>query len=216
VRSPLVVSSIAHAAFLALVIAPGLQQARVPASRVINVSLVAAEKPPPVSKPKAEPKKTPPPPRKEPPKSKMAYKPEKKPAKTRETVKQTAPKNEPAAKPAAARSTSQKTEGKSTIRVDDADFKFGYYLEIVKERVSSNWSPPPVRGSPEGVVSTVYFRIRRNGSISDARIESSSGFELYDRSAIRAVGLADPLPPLPAGFKGKWLGVHFEFVQSSG
>jgi TonB family protein len=100
--------------------------------------------------------------------------------------------------------------------VDDKDFRFAYYLEIVKERISSNWSPPPVAGSPEGVASTVYFKISRDGRLEDVKIEKSSEFDLFDRSALRAVDSSNPLPPLPAGFKGSSLGVHFEFEQKSG
>jgi TonB family protein len=99
--------------------------------------------------------------------------------------------------------------------VDDEDFRFAYYLEIIRERVSFNWSPPPVSGKGD-MICTVYFRVKRDGRLSNVRIEEASGFDLFDKAALRAVNQSGPLPPLPAGFDGSWLGVHFEFQQTSG
>ena len=57
----------------------------------------------------------------------------------------------------------------------------------------------------------VYFRIARGGEVSGVRLEGASGMEFFDRSAVRAVMISDPLPPLPLGFTGGDLGVHFGF-----
>jgi TonB family protein len=221
VKRSFAVSSVAHIVFLAAVIAPGYHSVYHHAPEVINVKLVAEERPEPKPAAKViEPKKEEVPPKKEPEKPEMAYKapPKKKEAKKEtpkaEPKKTEAPKQE--TQPAKAPTGSSKTGPQPNVRVDDKDFKFGYYLEIVKERVSASWSPPPVSGSPAGAISTVYFKIQRDGRISDVKVEKSSDFDLFDRSAMRAVDLSSPLPPLPAGFKGKWLGVHFEFEHKSG
>ncbi len=50
----------------------------------------------------------------------------------------------------------------------DSNFEFAYYLQLVRDRIASNWSPP------SGMVS-------------------------------------DPMPPLPLGFGGGEIGVHFGF-----
>ena len=102
------------------------------------------------------------------------------------------------------------------IKVDNEDFRFAYYLEVIRERIGYNWAPPTVVTSRSGTVATVYFKISRDGQISDEKIEKTSDQEIFDRAALRAIKLADPLPPLPAGFKGKWLGVHFEFQHTPG
>ena len=57
----------------------------------------------------------------------------------------------------------------------------------------------------------VYFRVFRNGRISSIRVEEPSGAAYFDRAALRAVTLSDPLPPLPLGFPGSDLGIHFGF-----
>ena len=94
----------------------------------------------------------------------------------------------------------------------DVNFEFAYYLSLVRNRISQSWAPPAgltSGGTP--VRAVVYYRISRGGEISAIRIETSSGYEFFDRSAIRAVQLSDPLPPLPLGYGGADLGVHFGF-----
>lgn len=99
---------------------------------------------------------------------------------------------------------------KGQIAVDAADFEFTYYLVLVRNQIARNWSPPAgVNGS--GVRATIYFRITRSGAIASPRVESPSAVEYFDRAALRAVVLADPLPPLPIGYPGRDLGVHFGF-----
>ena len=61
------------------------------------------------------------------------------------------------------------------------------------------------------VRATVYFRIDREGELSATRLEAQSGAEFFDRSALRAVQVSNPMPPLPLGYTGAVLGVHFEF-----
>jgi TonB family protein len=184
---------------------------------VINVKLLSEAKPPPKQEPKMEAtarKQKTVEKEEKPAKPKMTYKSKKTETKKTSTGKQSKTTGK---KPkASAPKVSSDSGTKSKIRVDDKDFRFAYYLEIIKDRISQTWSPPPVSGSAGGVTSTVYFKISRDGSVSDLKIEKNSAFDLFDRSAVRAVELSSPLPPLPAGFTGRWLGVHFEFEHTSG
>jgi TonB family protein len=100
---------------------------------------------------------------------------------------------------------------KGQISLDVGDFEFTYYLILVRNRVVTNWTPPSGLTSASTPQATVYFRIARNGVLSDIRLEKPSGLEFYDRSTMRAVTISDPLPPLPLGYRGGSLGVHFEF-----
>jgi TonB family protein len=105
--------------------------------------------------------------------------------------------------PDSTRSTSLNVEG---------DFRFAYYLAAIRSKVGSHWVPPPgvdARGRP--VRATVYFRVSRDGTVSLAQIETSSGFAFFDQTAMRALLAATPLPPLPAGYTDNYLGVHFGF-----
>jgi len=79
-------------------------------------------------------------------------------------------------------------------------------------------SLPPRPAEPAGLATggrrvraMVYFKIGRRGEVTGVRLEGVSGIEFFDRSALRAVTISDPLPPLPDGFGGGELGVHFGF-----
>jgi len=95
------------------------------------------------------------------------------------------------------------------VAVDDASFEFAYYLQIVRAQIARNWTPPA--GSNEGQRVEVYFRVSRSGEISELRVETGSGNDIFDDSAIRAVTITEQLPPLPLGYAGSDLGIHFGF-----
>src|SRR5207244_2544923 len=59
------------------------------------------------------------------------------------------------------------------VAVDAADFEFTYYLMLVRNRIAQNWTPPA--GGAQEAKSVVYFKIARDGSIVDRRIEEGSG-----------------------------------------
>jgi protein TonB len=101
---------------------------------------------------------------------------------------------------------------KGDLSLDVKDFEFTYYLVLVRNRIAANWAPPAgIATSGQRVRAVVYFRISRGGEITAPRLEETSGMEFFDRSTIRAVTISDPLPPLPLGFAGGELGVHFGF-----
>jgi protein TonB len=102
------------------------------------------------------------------------------------------------------------------MSLDQTDFEFTYYLILVRNRIAQNWTPPAglvSAGQPVRVV--IYFKIDRGGEITDVRVESASRAEFFDRSAQRAVLISNPLPPLPLGYSGAQLGVHFGFEYSA-
>ncbi len=98
------------------------------------------------------------------------------------------------------------------VSVDASDFEFTYYLLLVRNRIAQSWTPPSglvTGGQP--VRAVIYFKIARDGSIIGVGVENASGRDFFDRSALRAVAISNPLPPLPEGYKGGDLGVHFGF-----
>jgi|GEM_PF-1010653 len=98
------------------------------------------------------------------------------------------------------------------VGMDGLDTRFSWYLDLVVSRISSVWEEPYLDsrfGKTYRV--TVYFVIHRNGSLSDVRVEESSGVDMLDLSAVRSIREAAPLPPLPQEFRGDHLGVHFWF-----
>jgi TonB family protein len=98
------------------------------------------------------------------------------------------------------------------MAVDATNFPFGYFLAAIERRVSENWFSAVSEGGT-GLTCIVYFKLMRDGGVSDARIETSSGNGYFDRAAVRAVRSAAPFPPLPRAFTDAFLGIHFTFVQ---
>jgi len=96
-----------------------------------------------------------------------------------------------------------------------SSFPFTYYLQIIIDRVSSNWFTslvdPGLRGTFQ---TTVFFRILRTGGISALKIEESSGVRSLDLSALRAIQSAAPFPPLPREYEDDYLGIHLIFEHS--
>lgn len=91
----------------------------------------------------------------------------------------------------------------------DQDFEYAYYQRQMIARISTNWQQIPVRGKATVVI---RFTVHRDGAISGAEVETSSGQELLDRAALRAVALAAPLPRLPEGYPRDRVGVHLLFT----
>jgi len=98
--------------------------------------------------------------------------------------------------------------GTSLSAFDSADFNYSYYVTQMLASIGANWFKPTDQTVTPPVV---FFRIRRDGSISDVRIERSSNIPYVDRAAQRAVMASSPLPPLPADFHESSLGVHLKF-----
>lgn len=96
-----------------------------------------------------------------------------------------------------------------------SNFPFTYYLQIIIDKVSSNWFTslvePGIRGRFEA---TVYFKIYKNGKISDLKIEESSGIKSLDLSSLRAIQTSAPFPPLPKEYGEEYLGIHLIFEHS--
>lgn len=95
--------------------------------------------------------------------------------------------------------------GAAVAAFDNPSFTYGYYVDQMLAKISSNWVRPPV-GS--GVEATLSFRIHRDGRIADLRIARSSGLSSFDLAGLRAVQSSSPLPPLPRAFREASLGVN--------
>lgn len=90
----------------------------------------------------------------------------------------------------------------------DTSFPFTPYIERMITLVGRRWYRPDINGD---LLVTLNFSIQRDGTISDVKIENPSGSDLFDRAAYRALIETSPLPPLPFGYSGSFLGVHLSF-----
>ena len=81
------------------------------------------------------------------------------------------------------------------------------YIDRMTTMIGQRWFRP----QSGNVTTVVYFVIDRDGTIRDSKTEVSSGNSTFDRGALRAVLETSPLPPLPFGYAGSYLGVHLTF-----
>jgi TonB family protein len=91
-------------------------------------------------------------------------------------------------------------------------FPHAYYVDLLRNRISSSWYSSLVAPGLKGkYVTGVHFIISRDGRISDLQVERPSGIDSLDLSARRAIENAAPFAPLPNDFSSQYLVVHFEF-----
>ena len=106
------------------------------------------------------------------------------------------------------------TQGAMGFSGPGGDFagRFSWYVEAVRNRVSSNWLQstvdPAVHWAPRAVVT---FQILHDGSITNVQVLRSSGNASVDNSAIRAILGSSPCPRLPAEYSGSHVSVEFYF-----
>ncbi len=93
----------------------------------------------------------------------------------------------------------------------EGDFQFAGYQASLKAAVYSQWRKPILEGIEEPREVRVTFEILRDGSVQNLRIEQSSGVRTLDRSALRAVSDAAPLPSLPRTWTESYLSAGFTF-----
>lgn len=98
--------------------------------------------------------------------------------------------------------------GSGVTGLEGGDFPYALYITGMQRKIGSNWLRPAITGN---VAVVIYYRIQRDGSITDARVETPSGVGTFDRAALSAVRSSSPLNPLPFGYQGSYLGVHLTF-----
>jgi len=82
------------------------------------------------------------------------------------------------------------------------------YQDLVQKKVRDAWSVPP---QSKGLQAVVFLTIDRAGHVEQLRFTQRSGNALYDESLQRAIKQAEPLPPLPEDYTGRFLEVDMRF-----
>jgi len=91
--------------------------------------------------------------------------------------------------------------------LDVSDFCCPEYIALMQQRIRSAWERNQgVRGE-----SIVKVTIQRDGRLTDYTVERSSGNEVLDLAALRAVITTRTLTPLPVQFPNPTLTVHLSF-----
>lgn len=93
---------------------------------------------------------------------------------------------------------------KDRVRKDKKDKKekkeeevdFGPYMAELQKRIKRRWFPPKDQETKRVVV---FFKIKRNGQMTDLKIDKSSNVAMADTAALEAVKSAAPFRSLPSG-----------------
>jgi TonB family protein len=98
--------------------------------------------------------------------------------------------------------------GSGVTGLEGGDFPYALYIQGMHRKIGGQWFRPQIA---PGATVIVYFRILRDGTIAEAKVETPSGNPTFDRAALSAVRSASPLNPLPFAYSGNYLGVHLTF-----
>lgn len=101
--------------------------------------------------------------------------------------------------------------GASVSALEIGGAAFAWYRSSVANTLYGHWRRPVVSGIVEPIEVHVAFEIMRDGNVRGLRIEESSGVPTLDRSALRAVSDASPLPALPAALSEPYLPASIVF-----
>ena len=95
-----------------------------------------------------------------------------------------------------------------------SNIKFRAYYDRIWAKIRSSWVPQGVT-SEASLLTVVGIRIAPDGEIEQSWIEEKSGNDYYDQSALRAIGRANPLAPLPDELSDAPLevGINFRYPE---
>jgi TonB family protein len=97
------------------------------------------------------------------------------------------------------------------LSFENRDFKFSYYANQIVGKIKRHWNWSLNYSQLRAVI---YFKIHKDGSVSDILVKKSSKNSDYDKFAADTVIRASPFPELPEGYPEDFLGVYFEFVAN--
>lgn len=89
-----------------------------------------------------------------------------------------------------------------SIDLSTQEFRWMGYFSKLKKTIQSTWSYPRAAryAALQGRVK-VRFMILKNGDLAQAKVLSSSGYDILDAHVLQALGEAAPFDPLPWHFK---------------
>ncbi len=102
------------------------------------------------------------------------------------------------------------TSGPTSITNGDFGSRFGWYVDGINRKMSSNWYKAMVdQNTPRGAKAYIDFKIGRDGSVGDVSLDHTSGSATLDNSCLRAAQRVDTFGALPAGYNQSTLLVSY-------
>lgn len=109
----------------------------------------------------------------------------------------------------------QNAASNGPVSITNGDFgsRYGWYVDIIKRKVSQNWNRYEVdQNTPKSTTTEIYFRINRQGSPSNFKINKPSGSTSLDQSCLRATQRVDTFGNLPSDSNLQYLDVTYDCV----
>jgi len=112
--------------------------------------------------------------------------------------------------PAAPKPSSE--ESQETISLDTEDKRYVTYAQAIKERIAGQWKYPQEarKKKLEGRL-VALFSLNREGALTRMEVTRSSGHDVLDREAERAIQSAAPFPPFPSTISVSRLNINVSF-----
>jgi protein TonB len=97
----------------------------------------------------------------------------------------------------------------------DFGTRFGWYVQVIQQKVSENWLKYEVDPRiTSGQRVYITFDVARDGHPFNVQVEQSSGVPSLDVSATRALQRIDTFGPLPRDYSGSKISVEYWFDYS--
>jgi TonB family protein len=103
------------------------------------------------------------------------------------------------------------------LKSDPMGVDFRPYLQQVLQSVKRNWfavMPESARLGQRGQV-VLIFGVNKEGKITKIVFSTESGSQPLDRAAVAALSASDPLPRLPAEYRGATVALQFTFQYNA-
>jgi protein TonB len=106
--------------------------------------------------------------------------------------------------------TPSATSGPATVNQSDFGSMFGWYVDNINRKMDANgYRSLADPHTPHGAKAYISFQISRDGSVSQVKLDNSSGSSTWDTACVRAAQRVDNFGPLPAGYRGSSLNVSY-------
>ncbi|MEH2007393.1 energy transducer TonB family protein [Nostoc sp.] len=96
----------------------------------------------------------------------------------------------------------------SSIDASSQNIDITSYLNQLQQQVKQQWLPEVSQSSRRTVLN---FTVNRSGQLRNLQLAQTSGFNLTDQAALKAIQRAAPFAPLPTGYTSNHIDIQFTF-----
>jgi TonB family protein len=107
-------------------------------------------------------------------------------------------------------------QGPDAGQLAPSNLRFSRYYQSIWGKIRGAWLLPEYgMDNQETLEAIVVIKIRKDGKILSSEFEKKSGNVYLDRSVMRAVKKADPLPPFPGDLREDIIEIGLRFIPST-